>query len=79
MSKAFDTVNRNILIDKLNLYSRKNSSLEWFSSYLSNRKMFLQADATKTSSLDINCGVTQESILGPLIFIIYVNDLCSVS
>ena len=79
LSKAFDTVNHNILIDKLNSYGIKSNSLKWFSSYLSNRKQFVQAGAIKTSSLDSICGVSQGSILGPLLFIIYVNDFCCVS
>ena len=49
------------------------------SSYLSNRKQFILAGALKASRLDIICGLPQGSILGPLLFIIYVNDLCSVS
>ena len=56
LSKTFDTVDHNILIDKLNSYGIKNNSLKWFSSYLSNRKQFVQACAIKTSSLDIICG-----------------------
>ena len=53
LSKAFDTVDHNILIDKLNSYGVKNNSPKWFSSYLSNRKQFIQAGAMKTFSLDI--------------------------
>ena len=79
LPKTFDTVDHNILIDQLNSYGIKNNSLKWFSSYLSNRKQFIQAGAMKTSSLDIICGVPQGSILGPLPFIIYVNDLCNIS
>ena len=79
LSKAFNTVDHNILIDKLNLCVIKNNSLKWFSSYLSNRKQFIQAGAIKTSNLNIICGGPQGSILGPLLFVIYVNDLCNVS
>ena len=59
LSKPFDTVDHNILIDKLNLYGIKNNSLKWFSSYLPNRKQFIQAGAIKTSNLDVICGVPQ--------------------
>ena len=50
----------------MNLYGIKSNSLKWFSSYLSNKKKFIQAGAIKTSNLDIICGVPQGSILGPL-------------
>ena len=79
LSKAFDTVDHNILLKKLSLYGIINNSLKWFSSYLSNRKQFIQAGNIKTSYEDIICGVPQGSILSPLLFIIYVNDLSDVS
>ena len=64
---------------KLSLNGIKNNSLKWFLSDLSNRKQFVQAGDIKTSYKLIICGVTQGSILGPLLFIIYVNDLSDVS
>ena len=79
LSKGFDTVDHDILLKKLSLYGIKNNSLKWFPSYLSNRKQFIQAGDIKTSYEDIICGVPQGSILGPLLFIIYVNDLSDVS
>ena len=78
LSKAFDSVDHNTLIDKLNLSGIKNSSLKWLSSYLSNRKQVIQIGAIKTCNVDITCEKAQGSIFGPL-FIIYVNDLCNVS
>ena len=79
LSKAFDTVDHNILIDKLNLYGIKSNSLKWFSSCLSNRKRFILEGAINASNLDIICGIPRGSIIGSLLFIIYVNDLCNVS
>ena len=68
LSKAFDTVNHNILLNKLNLYGIKNNSLKWFLSYLSDRKQYVQTSIFKTTNLNVVCGIPQGSILGPLFY-----------
>ena len=70
--KAFDTVNHEILLHKLKLYGINGTCLEWFKSYVSNRKQCIVYDVynniKKSAYLDILCGVPQGSILGPLLF-----------
>ena len=78
-SKAFDTINFNILFNKLYHYGIRGSELNWFISYLSNRKQFVNYNGQCSSYGNIVCGVPQGSILGPLLFLIYVNDLAYVS
>ena len=75
LEKAFDTVNHKILLEKLEFYGIRGISNEWFSSYLSNRQQCVKLDGKKSSLLDISCGVAQGSILGPLLFLIYINDM----
>ena len=75
-SKAFDTVDHTILLQKLNFYGLKGTILSW---YLSNRKQYVTYNSIKSTTEKINCGVPQGSILSPLLFLIYINDLSTVS
>ena len=79
LSKAFDTLDHQILIQKLKYYGIKNKTLNWLTSYLTNRKQYVQFNNTQSTFCQISTGVPQGSILGPLLFIIYINDFAYVS
>ena len=79
LSKAFDTLDHKILLDKLYHYGIRGVAHDWFRNYLSNRKQYVHINGTSSGQLPISCGVPQGSILGPLLFLVYVNDLATVS
>ena len=75
LSKAFDTIDHKILLDKLHYYGIRDNSLKLFESYLDNRTQYVCIDNISSSTSPIHNGVPQGSILGPLLFLIYVNDM----
>ena len=77
--KAFDTVNHDILIEKLEHYGIRGNVSNWFRSYLRDRSQYVTVNDHSSDLLPISCGVPQGSVFGPLLFLIYVNDLPNIS
>ena len=74
LRKTFDTVHLNILLEKLDCYGIRGVAKDWFRSYLENRKQYVTLNGSNSSIKTILTGVPQGSVLGPLLFLIYIND-----
>ena len=79
LKKAFDTVNHKLLVEKLSFYGVRGVANAWLENYLMNRKQYVVVDNQASSIPFIKCGVPQGSVLGPVLFLLFINDICNVS
>ena len=78
LKKAFDTVDHSILIEKLYHYGIRGTANTWICSYLMNRHRYVTINGTNSGDMNVLCGVPQGSILGPILFILYIIVMCNV-
>ena len=78
-SRAFDTISHYILMKKLYFYGFRGKALEWIQNYLTNRRQFVDYNKSHSQLGNITAGVHQGSILGPLLFLLYVSDIHNIS
>ena len=75
LSKAFDTLDHSILLQKLDYYGLQGTAINWFGSYLEGRSQYTEINGCHSEVIKLETGVHQGSVLGPLLFIIYMNDI----
>ena len=75
LQKAFDTIDHNILLQKMSSLEISREVIDWYKSYLSSRKFHVNVHDKFSTSADLRCGIAQGSILGVLLFLLYINDM----
>ena len=77
VKKAFDTINHSVLIDKFEHYGVRGTAKKWIMNYLSGRQQYVHIDNVHSGFKKVMHGIPQGSILGPRLFITYINDMCN--